>query len=115
MGGKTAMVTALNHPEVIERLVVVDVSPHRAPGGRESSDLITALRNLDITSLSNRREADAILGKDVKVCCVGSLCLSSSALNLFEAKSNCISSFPDFQTFMGSTGGHGIYNCMILM
>ena len=70
MGGKTAMVTALNHPEVIERLVVVDVSPHKAPGGRESSDLINVLRNLDIMSLKNRREADAVLRKDVKVCCV---------------------------------------------
>lgn len=73
MGGKTAMLTALNHPEVIERLVVVDVSPHKAPGGRKSSDLVTALRKLDITLLRNRREADAILEKDVKVCCVSSL------------------------------------------
>lgn len=67
MGGKTAMVTALNHPEVIEKLVVVDVSPQRAPGKRESTDLIGAMKNLDIMSLRNRREADLILKKDIKV------------------------------------------------
>ena len=51
MGGKTAMATALSHPEVIERLVVVDVSPHKAPGEGDSTDLIWAMKNLDFASL----------------------------------------------------------------
>ena len=67
MGGKVAMATALSYPEVVERLVVVDVSPHKAPGEGESTDLIKALKNLDIGSLRNRREADAVLKRDVKV------------------------------------------------
>ena len=67
MGGKTAMATALSHPEVIERLVVVDVSPRRVPGEGESTDLIKAMKNLDVASLKNRREADLLLKKDVKV------------------------------------------------
>ena len=67
MGGKTAMATALGYPDVIEGLVVVDVSPHKAPGEGESTDLIRAMKNLDLTSLSSRREADAILKNDIKV------------------------------------------------
>ena len=67
MGGKTAMATALHHPEVIERLVVVDVTPDKAPGKGESTDLIRAMKNLDLSLLSNRREADAVLKNDIKV------------------------------------------------
>ena len=67
MGGKVAMVTALSYPDVVERLVVVDVSPHKAPGERESTDLIRAMKNLDIDSLRNRREADAVMKREVKV------------------------------------------------
>ena len=67
MGGKTAMAAALHYPEVIEGLVVVDVSPHKAPGERESTDLIKAMKNLDLSSLTNRREADAVLKNDIKV------------------------------------------------
>ena len=67
MGGKTAMAAALCYPEVIEGLVVVDVSPHKVPGEGESTDLIQAMKNLDLSSLTNRREADAALKNDIKV------------------------------------------------
>ena len=67
MGGKVAMATALSYPEVVERLVVVDVSPHKAPGERESTDLIRAMKNLDLGTLRNRREADAVMKREVKV------------------------------------------------
>lgn len=67
MGGKTAMATALCYPNVIEGLVVVDVAPHKAPGEGESTDLIRAMKNLDLSSLINRREADVVLKNDIKV------------------------------------------------
>lgn len=67
MGGKTAMATALRYPDVIEGLVVVDVSPHKAPGEGESTELIRAMKNLDLSSLINRREADTVLKNDIKV------------------------------------------------
>lgn len=67
MGGKTAMATALSYPDMIKGLVVVDVSPHKAPGEGESTDLIRAMKNLDLSSLTNRREADTVLKNDIKV------------------------------------------------
>ena len=67
MGGKTAMTAALCYPEMIEGLVVVDVSPHKVPGEGESTNLIRAMNNLDLSSLTNRREADAVLKNDMKV------------------------------------------------
>ena len=61
------MATALSYPDMIEGLVVVDVSPHKAPGEGESTDLIRAMKNLDLSSLTNRREADTVLKNDIKV------------------------------------------------
>ena len=67
MGDKTAMAAALRYPEVIEGLVVIDISPHKAPGEGESMDLIQAMKNLDLSLLTNQREADAALKNDIKV------------------------------------------------
>lgn len=67
MGGKTAMVTALSHPEAVEKLVVVDVSPCKAPGVGQVEGLLGTLQQLNISSLANRREADAMLKEDIPV------------------------------------------------
>ena len=67
MGGKTAMVTALCQPDVVDKLVVVDVSPHESPGTGETEDLIGALKQLDLHSLRDRREADLILSDRIPV------------------------------------------------
>ena len=57
MGGRTAMLIACRHPERVERLVVVDVSPkdydwlgHRAE--------FAAMHELDLASLQTRAEAE---------------------------------------------------------
>ena len=67
MGGKTAMLTALTHPEMVEKLVVVDVAPCTAPGSGESGDIVTALRQLNLSQLRDRREADAKLKGQIPV------------------------------------------------
>ena len=61
MGGKIAMAIALRHPGLVERLVVVDVSPVNYESGREFLDYIDTMRGLDLTSLERRDEADAAL------------------------------------------------------
>ena len=67
MGGKTAMVTALNHPDIVEKLIVVDVSPLKSPGRGEVENLIGVLKQLDLHSLRNRREADRLLSDAIPV------------------------------------------------
>ena len=67
MGGKTSMVTALNHPDIVEKLVVVDVSPHESPGTGESENVVGVLKQLDLHSLRNRREADERLSDKIPV------------------------------------------------
>lgn len=61
------MVIALTAPELVEKLVVVDVAPTRTPGTKETEDLVQALRSLDLSSLRNRREADALIRSRIPV------------------------------------------------
>lgn len=61
MGGKTAMVLALRHPDLVERLVVVDISPVATQGMTQFEHLLGALTSLDLTRLTRRGEADAAL------------------------------------------------------
>ena len=61
MGGKVAMLLALRHPELVDRLVVVDISPGVAGGTDEFEHLLGALAQLDLDAVTSRSEADAAL------------------------------------------------------
>ena len=65
MGGKVAMLVALRHPELVERLCVVDVSPVPYRHTEEFARYIAALQALDLDSLAGRPEADAALADAV--------------------------------------------------
>lgn len=58
MGGKIAMVLALRHPELLERLVVVDIAPAPSDGAGEFEHLLTALTSVDLGALQRRSDAD---------------------------------------------------------
>ncbi len=61
MGGKVAMLLALRHPELVDRLVVVDISPAESDGAGEFEHLLDSLAALDLTSLTRRSDADEAL------------------------------------------------------
>lgn len=61
MGGKIAMLLALRHPELVERLAVVDIAPVTYTSGTEFSGYIAAMRAMDLDALHNRDDADAAL------------------------------------------------------
>jgi pimeloyl-ACP methyl ester carboxylesterase len=61
LGGKIAMVTALRHPELVERLCVVDVAPVRYDSGREFAGYMDAMLAVDLDALESRQQADALL------------------------------------------------------
>lgn len=61
MGGKVAMVLALRHPDLVERLCVVDVAPVAYQRVDEFAGYIRAMQELDLGSLTQRSDADAAL------------------------------------------------------
>lgn len=59
LGGKTAMLTALRNPAMVEALVVVDIAPVRYRHSFLAE--LEAMRGLDLTRLHRRAEAEAAL------------------------------------------------------
>ncbi|WP_244929309.1 alpha/beta fold hydrolase [Nocardioides sp. W7] len=65
MGGKAAMVLALRHPELVERLCVVDISPVDYHGLSEFGGFIAAMRGMDLDALERRSDADEAMAEAV--------------------------------------------------
>lgn len=66
MGGKIAMLAALRHPEAVERLCVVDVSPVPYDSTDEFAGYIEAMRGMDLASIQTRGDADEALADAVR-------------------------------------------------
>jgi pimeloyl-ACP methyl ester carboxylesterase len=56
MGGKTAMQLAVEHPEMVEKLVVVDISPRPYPVHHQQ--ILDAYNSIRLDGLQSRNEAD---------------------------------------------------------
>lgn len=63
MGGKVAMDFALNHPDRLNKLVIVDIAPK--PYELWHLPIFKALLKLPLDTLKSRREADQILAESV--------------------------------------------------
>jgi pimeloyl-ACP methyl ester carboxylesterase len=77
LGGKVAMVLALRHPELVERLCVVDVAPVDYPHSEEFAGYIDAMRALDLAALERREDADRALADAVRSTMVRSFLLQN--------------------------------------
>jgi esterase len=63
MGGKAAMNAAVNNPDPIEKLVVVDIVPKAYPVHHDK--LVAGMKALSLGKLSSRTEADSMLAVHV--------------------------------------------------
>jgi pimeloyl-ACP methyl ester carboxylesterase len=63
MGGKTAMQLAVDFPDMVDKLVVVDISPKAYPGNHH--EIFDALLSLDLKNIDGRKEADEHLSKTI--------------------------------------------------
>ncbi len=68
MGGKTVMRFSLDHPEMVEKLIVVDIAPksygsfsNYAEVTADHNKIIDALSSTDLTQYKNRKEIDKAL------------------------------------------------------
>ncbi len=63
MGGKTAMQFAWAYPDMVEKLVVVDIAPKTYEGGHEA--IFSALRQLDLSKVESRSDAEQALESSI--------------------------------------------------
>jgi pimeloyl-ACP methyl ester carboxylesterase len=63
MGGKAAMVLALEEPGLVERLVVVDIPP--APSRTSLIDALRAIQQVPLAACTRRGEVDAALAESI--------------------------------------------------
>lgn len=64
MGGKTAMTAALQYPELVDRLIVVDMAPRKYPP--QHRPLLDALQRIDPSEYADRQAIDDALSRDVE-------------------------------------------------
>ena len=64
MGGKAALNFALSYPQMVKKLIVVDIGVKAYPVQDES--LIAAMVNLELGKYSSRKEIDVELSKDIR-------------------------------------------------
>ena len=63
MGGKAAMQFALQFPDFVDHLIVVDMHPAANEGGHEQ--IFDAMLSLDLKQLKNRKEASQLLEEKI--------------------------------------------------
>jgi esterase len=56
MGGKVAMQFAINYPEKIDKLIIVDIAPREYKHGHDS--IFEALNAIDLSQITRRKEAE---------------------------------------------------------
>jgi len=64
MGGKAAMILALEHPELVERLCVADIAPVRY--SHDQSQYIQAMKSVDLSKIEKRSEAVSALAEQIE-------------------------------------------------
>ena len=64
LGGKTAMHFAVSFPELIHKLIIVDISPRFYPIHHDK--IIEGLKILDFSILKSRSQVDGVLSKYIK-------------------------------------------------
>lgn len=65
MGGKTAMVLALRYPELVDQLVVVDISPAARTSVGEFVKILAAMRAAPLSADTSRSDVDQALAGDI--------------------------------------------------
>lgn len=79
MGGKVAMQLALNHPSLIDKLVVLDISP--VANAPRHSAIFSGLNEVAESNVADRKAAEEILAKHIDEMGVRQFLLKSFAKN----------------------------------
>lgn len=67
MGGKVAMRFALENPDYLSKLIVVDISLRQYPPRDHHLKVIRAMKKVDFSIVKKRQDVDAILSEDIEL------------------------------------------------
>lgn len=111
MGGKAAMVLALHQPDLVGRLLVADIAP--VAYAHSQNHLIRAMRDLDLSAVKTRAQADAALAQTITTPEIRAFLLQSLDvtqkrwhlnLDVLEREMHLITGFPKVDgQFLGPT------------
>ncbi|WP_281983475.1 alpha/beta fold hydrolase [Thalassorhabdomicrobium marinisediminis] len=108
MGGKAAMVLALERPELVRRLIVADIAP--VTYGHSQIQHIEAMRRVDLAGLEKRSDAGAALDPQVRDFLLQSLDVQGRRwtlnLDVLEAEMPRILGFPEVS---GTYAGEALF------
>jgi pimeloyl-ACP methyl ester carboxylesterase len=111
MGGKTAMEFALTYPEMVDKLIAVDIAPKTYPPGH--NEIFEALFSIDLNTLKTRQEAEAILEKNVPAYSTRQFLLKSLSRSQdggFEWKMNLPVIFRDYPKILEAPTATGVFS-----
>lgn len=90
MGGKTAMKFAVDYPDIVDRLIVVDIAPKKYEGNHQI--IFDALFSIDLNRLQSRKEAENLLSTQIESSAIRQFLLKNLTRNKhkggFEWKMN---------------------------
>ena len=65
MGGKVAMTYALENPEKIKKLAIIDISPRKYPERITHTQVISQMMSIDVEKVTTRGEVEKILDSKI--------------------------------------------------
>jgi len=111
MGGKTAMQFAFDYPDMLDKLVVVDIGPGANKAGHDQ--IFEALLSLNLDQVANRTEADAHLQKNIEEYGVRQFLLKNLSRNKtggYRWKMNLSAIHKNYQNILAEVGSNNTYD-----
>ncbi|ESS73971.1 alpha/beta hydrolase fold protein [Methyloglobulus morosus KoM1] len=113
MGGKIAMWLALNHPERLGKLIVVDIAPKSYT--HRFDNIIQAMIDLPLAEIQNRKQAETLLAESIPELGYRQFLLQNLVLkdghycwrvdlNIFMRTASNIAAFPGTQSLLPFSG-----------
>ncbi len=109
MGGKTAMQFALDYPEMVDKLVVVDIAPKKYAGGHQL--IFEALLSLDLDAIENRKDAESKIMEKIPQFSVRQFLLKNLSRKKeggYAWKMNLEAIHNNYQNILGNISGEGV-------